>query len=136
MILSRLRCPVSLGAITGPVEMDVQKKDCRPHYPVRTDTADPRGIHAQTLRTEIAKTTSHTNRISKLNDRANLQNTSIPTASQGGTGGPRRRRCERFLDADRALEWWISDTMAPQVSDEIPVRIVVRHDEQPCALVN
>ena len=40
MSLSRLRIPVGLGAITGQVEMGVQRKGCRPHCPVRNDTAE------------------------------------------------------------------------------------------------
>ena len=35
--LSRLRLPVGLGAITRQVDMGVQRKGCRPHYPVRNE---------------------------------------------------------------------------------------------------
>ena len=40
--LSRLPSQVGLGAITGQVEMGVQKKGCRPHCPVKNDTAASR----------------------------------------------------------------------------------------------
>ena len=74
--LSRLRSPVGFGAITGPVEMGVQKKDCRSHCPVRNDSTDPRGLHAQALVSVTDRNremtsryklgTTHTSTISKL----------------------------------------------------------------------
>ena len=71
MSLSRIRFPVGLGAMTGRVEMGVQRKGCRPHCPVRNDT-HPRGpsmvLHGrvQDPGPKSGHGTTHTNTISKL----------------------------------------------------------------------
>ena len=71
MSLSRIRFPVGLGAMTGRVEMGVQRKGCRPHCPVRNDT-HPQGpsmvLHGrvQDPGPKSGHGTTHTNTISKL----------------------------------------------------------------------
>ena len=76
-----------------PVEVGVQKKDCRPHYPVRNDTDPSRPPRPSTAdrNRENDITVQHIQ--TQFRNLTSVQNTSIPSARRGGTGGPGIRRC-------------------------------------------